>query len=224
MIGSHINFYYTFYPVFLLIWHYPQACELRFSVIPNSLDYIFSKWDLLIFQVPLYRVIPGKLNVLGLEIWHFIYFTYYLMLGVPAWIVYKSRHPKISEYIFVLALTSIIHQWFIIFIPANGPVPLRAEIIPEGILFIPLMNLIYHLDAGGGAFPSLHVAGALITTQYAKIFLPKLKILWSAAFIAISFSTFICSFHYPLDSLFGGITGWLCYITLPHIYAYVHKR
>ncbi len=215
------KFLHTFYPIFLLIWHYPQACELRYSVIPFSLDYIFSKWDLVLFQLPLYEVLPKKLNLIGLEIFHFIYFSYYLLLGIPAWIVYKSRHPKIPEYIFVISLTCIIHQWLIILIPVEGPVQLRPELIPDGILFIPIMNLIYQLDAGGGAFPSLHVAGTLITCIYANIFLPKLKLLWIFAFIAITLSTFICSYHYPLDSLIGGITGWLCYIYLPRIYDYI---
>lgn len=216
------KFLHTFYPIFLLIWHYPQACELRYSVIPFSLDSFFSKWDLALFQLPLYEILPKKLNLIGLEIFHFIYFSYYLLLGIPAWIVYKSRHPKIPEYIFVITLTCIIHQWLIILIPVDGPVQLRQELIPDGILFIPIMNLIYQLDAGGGAFPSLHVAGTLITCIYANIFLPKLKPLWIFAFIAITLSTFICSYHYPLDSLIGGITGWLCYIYLPRIYVYIH--
>jgi membrane-associated phospholipid phosphatase len=215
------KFLHTFYPIFLLIWHYPQACELRYSVIPFSLDSFFSKWDLALFQLPLYEILPKKLNLIGLEIFHFIYFSYYLLLGIPAWIVYKSRHPKIPEYIFVITLTCIIHQWLIILIPVEGPVQLRPELIPDGILFIPIMNLIYQLDSGGGAFPSLHVAGALITCIYANIFLPKLKPLWIFAFIAITLSTFICSYHYPIDSLIGGITGWLCYIYLPRIYDYI---
>ncbi|MFQ6678806.1 MAG: phosphatase PAP2 family protein [Fidelibacterota bacterium] len=216
------KFIHTFYPIFLLALHYPQACQLRYSVTPYNLDYIISKWDLLIFQIPLYKVIPATFNQIGMELWHFIYFSYYLMLGVPAWLVYKSRHPKILEYIFVITLTSIIHQWLIIIIPADGPVPMRPEVIPEGIFFIPLMDFIYQLDAGGGAFPSLHVAGALITTLYANKFLPKLKPIWIIAFVAIAFSTFVCSYHYPLDGLVGGITGWICYIYLPRIYGYMY--
>jgi len=100
------KFIHTFYPLFLLAWHYPQACELRYSVIPMNLDSLFSKWDLILFRVPLYTVIPEKLNfVFSGNYFTFIYFSYYLMLGIPVWIVYKSRHPKIPEYIFVITLT-----------------------------------------------------------------------------------------------------------------------
>ncbi len=227
--AKHFNqqpfkFLHTFYPIFLLIWHYPQACELRYSVIPYSLDYILSEWDLVLFRLPLYKVLPNKLNLIGFEIWHFIYFSYYLMLGIPAWIVYKSRHPKISEYIFVIAITSIIHQWFIIFIPVDGPVPLRPDIIPSGFLFIPIMDLIYLLDAGGGAFPSLHVAGALITCSYANKFLPINKYFLSILFCLITISTFVCSYHYPIDCLVGIFTGLLCYIYLPRIYEYITTK
>ncbi len=217
------KFLHTFYPVFLLIWHYPQACELQYSVIPFSLDPMLIKWDLAIFKLPLYYVIPQKLNLLGLEIFHFFYFAYYLLLGVPAWIVYKKRHPKISEYIFVIIFTTTLHQWLLIFLPADGPIPLRSEIIPHGVLMIPIMNLIYTLHPGGGAFPSLHVAGAMITCVYANIFLPGRKWLWIIAFLLITFSTFVCSFHYPIDSLVGIFTGWICYIYAPRIYDYVRK-
>ena len=73
-----LKFIHTFYPLFLLIWHYPQACALRYSVITSSLDHILIPWDLAIFRVALYDIIPRKLNMLGLEIFHFFYFCYYL--------------------------------------------------------------------------------------------------------------------------------------------------
>lgn len=212
-------FLHTFYPLFLLMWHYPQACDLRYSVISMSLDSLLIKWDLAIFKIPLYEVIPKKLNVFMLEIAHWIYFSYYLSLAIPAWCVYHQRHRRISEYLFVIVAANVIHQWLVILLPADGPVPLRAEIIPEGLLAIPIMDLIYKLHPGGGALPSLHVAGAMITTWYAHVFLPKHGQLWFLYFLAITISTFACCYHYPIDSLAGIITGWLCLKFLPLIYA-----
>ena len=218
------KFIHTFYPLFLLIWHYPQACELRYSVITSSLDHILIPLDLAIFRVALYDIIPRNLNLLSLEIFHFFYFCYYLSLGVPAWIVYKKRHPQISAYLFVIMVTNIIHQWFVIFFPADGPVPLRPDIMPDGVLMIPIMNLIYQLDAGGGAIPSLHVAGAVITGMYAYKFLPQWKWLWIFTFCAITAATVVCSYHYPIDSLIGAITGWFCYIYIPRIHDYINSK
>jgi len=212
------KFLHTFYPVWLLIWHYPQACDLRYTVIPFSLDPLLIKWDLAIFRIPLYEVIPQKLNLLGLEIFHLFYFGYYLSLAVPAWIVYKQGHPKIAEFMFVIMATNFIHQWMVILIPADGPVPIRADIIPEGVLMIPIMNLVYELHTGGGAMPSLHAAGAIVTCSYANLFLPKWKTLWIILFCGITAATFVCCYHYPIDSLVGIFTGILCYRYLPGLY------
>jgi membrane-associated phospholipid phosphatase len=216
------KFVHTFYPIFLLIWQYPQACALQYSIIPFSLDSMLIKWDLAIFQIPLYEVIPKKLNIFTLEIFHFFYFSYYLSLAVPVWIVYKKRHPLINEYLFVIMLTTALHQWFLIFLPADGPIPLRDGLIPEGVFMIPIMNLIYKLHPGGGAMPSLHVAGGFITCMYAYKFLPYLRWLWILLFAGITTATFVCSYHYPIDSLVGIFTGWLCYIYIPRIYDYLY--
>lgn len=212
------KFIHTFYPVWLLIWHYPQACDLRYTVIPFSLDPLLIEWDLAIFRVPLYEIIPKKLNLLGLEIFHLFYFSYYLSLAIPAWIVYKQRHAKIAEFIFVIMATNFIHQWMVILIPADGPVPLRADLIPEGIIMIPIMDLVYKLHTGGGAMPSLHVAGAVITCLYAYKFIPAWKGVWIFVFCGITAATFVCCYHYPIDSLIGIFTGVLCYKYLPGLY------
>ncbi len=212
------KFLHTFYPVWLLIWHYPQACDLRYSVIPFSLDPYLIQLDLAIFRIPLYEVIPQKLNLLGMEIFHLFYFGYYLSLAIPALIVYRQRHTKIAEFMFVIMATNFIHQWLVILIPADGPVPLRADLIPEGILMIPIMDLVYQLHTGGGAMPSLHVAGAVITCLYANKFLPNWTTLWVILFCGITAATFICCYHYPVDSLVGIFTGLVCYMYIPVIY------
>lgn len=217
------KFLHIFYPVWLLIWHYPQACDLRYSVIPFSLDPLLIEWDLAIFRVPLYEIIPQNMNTITLEIFHLFYFGYYLSLAIPAWIVYKQRHKLIAEFMFVIMATNFIHQWMVILIPADGPVPLRADLIPVGFLMIPIMNLVYELHTGGGAMPSLHVAGAVITCMYAYKFIPEWKGLWIFVFCGITAATFVCCYHYPIDSLVGAFTGWLCYIYLPRTYDYIRK-
>jgi membrane-associated phospholipid phosphatase len=119
-------------------------------------------------------------------------------------------------------LTTALHQWFLIFLPADGPIPLRDGLIPEGVFMIPIMNLVYKLHPGGGAMPSLHVAGGFITCMYAYKFLPYLRWLWILLFAGITTATFVCSYHYPIDSLVGIFTGWLCYIYIPRIYDYLY--
>ena len=74
------------------------------------------------------------------------------------------------------------------------------------------MNLIYRLgENGGGAFPSTHVAAAIIAFIYSTKFFKKG--IWIIGFfsLGISVATIYCSYHYAIDSVAGIITGVLFY-------------
>lgn len=114
-----------------------------------------------------------------------------------------------------------VHQWIFIFIPASGPVFLRGETMPEGFVFIPAMNWLYStFDRGGGAFPSLHVAGAFVMVHYANRFFTKRYYSLNIYFVLISASTVICSFHYAIDVIAGAVTGWISLLIGSRIYSY----
>ncbi|GIT74677.1 MAG: hypothetical protein Ct9H300mP29_6710 [Candidatus Neomarinimicrobiota bacterium] len=111
---------------------------------------------------------------------------------------YKTQQPLVELYMFTLTTTAIIHEWFIILFPSSGPVLFRDWIIPHGVVFIPLMNFIYFFDQGGGSFPSLHCAAAVVVTTFGAAF-PSLA---DTFIIVLDCRLIIYSdlcFHYPID-------------------------
>ncbi len=215
------RFLHTFYPVFLLIWLYPQACMLRHAIIAVDLDPTLLRWELALFGQEWYKLLPQRLNLFWLEFFHGAYFVYYIGLGLFAMLANARQPEQVRIYLFTLVATMMIHQWFLILFPASGPVYLRAELIPRGVVFIPLMNWIYaNLDRGGGAFPSLHAAAAVIMTFFAIRFFPRWKYPLLLFLAAILTATVAGSFHYVIDTVAGTVSGYICYLAGPVLYAY----
>jgi membrane-associated phospholipid phosphatase len=211
----------AFYPVVLLMWLYPQSGLLRHAVIAHDLDAVVSRWDLALFRVEWYRVAPTALDVLSLELLHGVYFLYYGSLGLFAMAAFSTQRRLVGVYVFALMTTMFVHMWFLMLFPASGPVSLRRQMIPEGLVFIPVMNLIYgNMDQGGGAFPSLHAAGAVIANLFACRFFPRWKLPIRLFLIGVLVSTVACSFHYPIDTVGGTLTGLLCYRLVPRLHPY----
>lgn len=206
-----LQFIHTFYPLALIGFLYVQACEVRFLFSPREFDAVLLNWEYRLFGREWYRIF-SQLPVWVLELFHGIYFFYYIALFLFAFLAWKTKPMLVNMYIFTLMLSSLLHYIIIIGLPASGPVPLRKELIPDGFLFIPIMNWIYaNADKGGGAFPSLHAASTIILSKFAIRFNPDHRIYVIILALGIILSTIIGSFHYAIDTLAGIFTGWLAY-------------
>jgi len=207
-----------------LIWLYPQVCLLRFTVIPQDLDPILIQWDTALFGEQVYRRIAVSLSLFWKEFFHGIYFFYYVSLGLFAMLAYRSQRRLVDTYLFTLILCMCIHQWGVVLFPSAGPIHLRTELIPDGILFIPIMDFIYYnVDKGGGAFPSLHSAAVLVVSIFGARMFPKWKIPIYLFCAGVLFSTFANLYHYPIDTIAGVLTGSLCIVFFPKLYDYIHS-
>ena len=206
------------YPVLFYLLLYVQATMLRNALIPFDLDQKVMAWDLAIFGKEWYLTLPVSMNLFWLEFFHGAYFMYYVSVILFASLAYKTQQPLVELYMFTLTTTAIIHEWFIILFPSSGPVLFRDWIIPHGIVFIPLMNFIYSYDQGGGSFPSLHCAAAVVVTTFGARLFPQCRIPLLLFLIAVLLSTVICAFHYPIDTLVGTITGLICLQFIPKLY------
>ncbi|MCD6296023.1 MAG: phosphatase PAP2 family protein, partial [Deltaproteobacteria bacterium] len=104
---------------------------------------------------------------------------------------------------------------FILF-PARGTIPLRQDLYYR--FFASLMDLIYYLDTPGGAFPSSHVAVAVVCLI---MVLRKERIL---GLILIPFvtslivATIYCRYHYAVDAIAGIIYGALMILLCDFLY------
>lgn len=211
-----LQWLHDFYPIILIGWLYPLTCSLRYTFFKHSFDSWLNQWELWLFHNEGYRVIPARLAPGWMELFHGIYFSYYVGIILFAWLAYRSQPEQVRRYVFSLLLANVVIGWILILFPTEGPVSLRPNIVPDGAVFIPIMNWIYqNLDMGGGAFPSLHAAAAVVMTLYNNTFFPRWRWLFLLYLLLILAAAVICSFHYVVDIFAGAFIGILLTVCSP---------
>lgn len=202
----------VWYPALAFVWVYMEAGLLRHGLFPEDLDPLLLRAELLVFGIELYRELPPLLGTLGLEVIHFFYFTYYVLLYVPGLLAMPYKPRLVREYVFTISLCMFSLCLFFMLFPSDGPKQYRAHPVYDGYLFIPLMNLIYgNVDQGGGAFPSAHSSQAVLVALFARLFFPAWRYLFYFLAVMILVSTILCSYHYAIDTAAGAALGFAFY-------------
>ena len=187
------------------------AGRLRHLVVARDLDSWIARLDDRLFPGRWYLA-GARLPVPVLEGFHAVYFSYYLLLFVPALVAERRKPGDVDRYLAALGVTLLGHYALNFLLPVAGPVAARATTLPRGALFIPLMNAVYRaFDRGGLAFPSTHVAASLVAAWFAgRVFFPGRGWWFAVWAAAIALSTVVCGYHYPVDVAAGLVTGWAC--------------
>lgn len=208
--GSFFRLAHRWLPVVALAWLYGWAGEMRDLVVQRDLDPMLERWDEALFPGH-WHALGARLPLPAIELAHAAYFSYYLILFVPALAAGRRLAREVDRYIFWLIAAMLAHYAANLVFPVAGPLATRAATMPEGVLFVPLMDAIYgRFDRGGLAFPSTHVVAAMICAWFAgRVFFPRAAWAYALWFAAIALSTVVCGYHYPVDVLAGLATGGL---------------
>lgn len=209
--GSFRRFAHRWLPLVAIAWLYGWAGEMRNLVVAHDFDRLVEGWDEALF--------PGHWHAAGarwplpaIELAHAVYFSYYLLLFVPALAAGRRAARESDRYLFWLTAAMVSHYALNLFFPVAGPLAVRHATMPAGVVFVPLMDGFYGaFDRGGLAFPSTHVVAAMIAAFFAgRSFFPRAAWAYALWFAAIAASTVACGYHYPVDVVAGLVTGGLC--------------
>jgi len=217
-----LKFIRDWYPIVLLIYLYSESGLINNLVFDLPLDPMYIALDKFIFHCEPAMVLPVKFNHRFLiEFFHFSYFTYYLYPVIGGILYFKDKH-FFQELLFTISLTFLSCYLLFIFFPAIGPIPLRQGLYRG--FFTSLMDLIYRFDTQGGAFPSSHVAFAVVCML---MILRKRRILGLilVPFVAsLIVATVYCRYHYAVDAAAGIIYAvlmmFICDFLYPRISSY----
>ncbi len=147
------------------------------------------------------------------ELIHASYFTYYLqfpLVGLAIYLRHGAGHT-FQRFLFILTWTFLASYAVFTTFPVHGPVIERVDRF-TGWFFVPIMDAIYaSAETGGGAFPSSHVAVALVCSIGAWRHARHVFWVFLLPSIGLFIATVYCSYHYLVDSLAGLVWGVLCY-------------
>ncbi len=226
--GAALRVLRQFYPILLFTVFYREAAELNRLISPNYLDPHLIRLEARLFggQPSLEWMERFPYRPVA-EILYASYFSYYLMiagLGITLWV--RDRR-QFDHYVTVISL--VFYACYLVYIvfPVIGPplffedwraLGIPAEVIPAGIseapeavrsaLFFRLMRWIYEVfEAPGAAFPSSHVAVAVVTLYFSVKYLPRIALVHGVDVVLLCVATVYGRYHYLLDVIAGLLTA-----------------
>ncbi len=215
----------AFYPITIFLYAWEELAVLQ-AMIFGSFWFTDTlvQWDKLIFGVHPTVWLQNLYNPGLNELMNFIYAAYYTFFLLVPLIFYIRKKKQVTFAIYSLATFTYMSNFLIFFLlPALGakPAPMLAGLhVKEhtGFLFVEL-NRIIQAKGGiaSGAFPSSHVAGALVWALSALRYDRKMGYLILPFAIGIGFSTVYMALHHAVDPIAGYIWGGLSFALALHL-------
>ncbi len=153
------------------------------------------------------------------EALHLAYVSYYALVLLPPLLLY-ARGKRTGYAATVLGLTVVYALCFTtyLFFPVDGP---RFVTGPAAAPDGPIRTLVLHLLAAGSsrgtAFPSSHVAAAVVASLAALRYQRRVGVVAAVFTAGLTIGTVYGGFHYGVDALAGlivGVVGWRVAVVL----------
>lgn len=212
-----LRFIRGIYPVLLFTYFYSSLHAVSRIIFPVWLDPWFMELDRKIWGYYPSLVWGLRYNHwLIQDFFHFAYFCYYPMIaGLPVYLYIKNR-PAFRELIFSLTFVFYVCYVFYSLVPVvGGRILTEAYELSQsyrGGLFTRIMALIYSRSSHwGGAFPSSHIAIAIVLSFAALKFTRKWGYVFCVISLFLSIATVYCHYHWFVDAVAGVLTGVLGY-------------
>jgi membrane-associated phospholipid phosphatase len=210
-----IRFLRIFYPLALLGYFYPEIDYLN-NVFFNNMDPQVANLEITIFgghpSVWFSEYFPWKwFN----ELMNFSYFSYYFLIFLVAYWVYKKNPEKFPFVMFIICMSFYIYYFIFILFPVAGPqfylTPPDNQ-LPDAYLFREAIKFVHSIgERPAAAFPSSHV-GIMCILLYLSYKFARNLLKWLIPIsILLILSTVYIKAHYVIDVIGG-------FLTVPVIY------
>lgn len=203
------------YPLILYGLFYHQTGLINTVVVPRFLDSFFLNLDVRLFgQFPGFFLNGTHGNAFFDEFFHFFYFSYYLIIPLTFILLYHKDVKLFESFVFQVSSLFYVCYVIYIFLPVEGPIPLRNEYYLQHGLFRTIMDFIWAQGENpGAAFPSSHVAVTFLVAWWGSKHFKRLKLFYWLTFLFLTIATVYCMFHYAVDVIGGLLLGVLAVLT-----------
>lgn len=174
-------------------------------------DQLVQQWESALFGASPAHATAGRFAWTGLsELLHLGYLSYYLIIyAPPLWLYLRGERRNFEITITALAVAFTVCFVVFVYFPVAGPRYLWSA--PPGIPDGPVRRLaLYVLAAGsskGAAFPSSHVAVAVVQSLMMFRHHRGAALVISIASLLLALGAVYGGFHYGIDVLAGAATG-----------------
>jgi membrane-associated phospholipid phosphatase len=218
-----------FYPILLYAAFYREVGELNQLFVSGVLDHHVIRFDQWLFGFQPSIVLMDRYPSIWVsELFYMSYFSYYIMIAGVGLALFIQDRRQFFHFVSVVSLVFYCCYLAYIFFPVIGPrvfytvehhYTLPADLqalypsvtFPASVqagLFYKIMDAVYAtFEPSGAAFPSSHVAVAIVTATFSWRYLPRIRVLHWVVVVMLSISTVYCRYHYVADVLAGTLTA-----------------
>lgn len=222
-----LTFLRHFYPILFYTGFYRETGLLNHILVDGYLDGFFASLDQALFEFQPAATLMARLPHTWLsELFYASYFSYYVMIVGVGLALYLQHRQRFFHYVSVVSFVFYVCYLNYIFLPVVGGRVFWSSIdgipqedlfdfyplsFPESVQagpFFHIMDFIYeHFEAEGAAFPSSHVAVALVTLYFSHLYLRRIRHVHTVAVILLCIATVYCRYHFVVDVFAGVIAG-----------------
>jgi membrane-associated phospholipid phosphatase len=226
-------------------WWYPVLlCTLCFEAVgkmihllqPQLIDAHLIAAEQFIFSRVLTPLLQHYANRWLTELMYFCYSSYYFFIpgvGLPLYLRMRNAGmtapgAAFREYMLAVSLTFWVCYLHFLLTPAGGPIFWLDY--PGGVLELrggPITALeqwlFNHGTIVGGAFPSSHVAVAVVATSYAVRFRVA-PLFFVPVALGLAISTLYNGYHYGVDVIYGIVIAAVMSVVVPKLFAWQENK
>jgi len=228
--GRLFTFVRNAYPLLFLPYFFNVSTQIDTILFKDFLDPYFQQIDEMIFGYQPSIEWGMRYGSFFLqELFHFAYFSYYLVIPLVSILIYLKKYDYFPKYIFTVSFVFFLCFITYSLLPVVGgrywDEIFTLTMTYRGGIFTRIMAFIYTMSQHkGAAFPSSHVAITIVINlaafKYSKSFgrgLVPLSILLTVA-------TVYCHYHYFIDTVFGIIYAFILFKPADKLYEYLKKK
>ncbi|GAB4161168.1 MAG: phosphatase PAP2 family protein [Planctomycetota bacterium] len=195
-----------FYPIAFFTYLYPESGLLSSMFHEGYYDSVVQSVEQYLFacQPAIELSTRCAENPVLTETVHLGYFSYYFYFPIIAFLYWFWKRSEIRRVMFNVSVLFYLCYSTFFFFPVIGPISERpgtfSGVMPS------LVDNVYMLDTVGGAFPSSHVAVAVLLLIEAFRLSRKAGFIMLPFVVALTIGTVACRIHYMTDVIGGLLT------------------
>lgn len=207
---------HAWYPLLMPLVTFHEVARLNFLMVDAWHDAHILAFEAAIFPQPPTLWLGQFASPLVTEVLQAGYLSYYLMLPIIGGALYARVDKKpFSDLMSSTALAYMMCYVVFIVFPTEGPAHtlrhLHEHPLPGGV-FHALVNLVQRAGVHGNAFPSAHVAGAIVAVVFAWRYVAALARPLTILVVLMAIAAVYDRYHYASDVAGGALVALLALI------------
>ncbi len=208
------RFFHNWYPLAVFIVAFEEVARLSLVFVHHWQDAYILRWEAGLFPTPPTVWFSQHASPWLTELLNLGYFGYFVLLMIVGGALYPREDKRPFRQVMTASVLSYMFC-YVVFLafPTEGPAhtlaPLHGASLHGGPFHWAVLLIQKFAGVHGNAFPSSHVAAAVVSLVFAWRYLPRLGAVLTPVVLLLCAGAVYDRYHYFLDVVAGLMVGVL---------------